>query len=126
MRLIDADALKEKILAERDAIPKTVIERYSFGVETPNHSGVLIRGGIRKALRCMEQCPTIDPESLRKKGEWIIMSFWKKRRGHHVQYVVKKCSMCNFRVKARWENNFCPNCGADMRGTEDAENNFRN
>ena len=58
----------------------------------------------------------IDPESLRPKGEWIIMSFWKKRRGHHVQYVVKKCSICNFRVKARWKNNFCPHCGADMRG----------
>lgn len=59
---------------------------------------------------------TIDPASLRPKGEWITMSFWKNRRGHHVQYVVKKCSLCNFRVKARWDNNFCPNCGADMRG----------
>lgn len=61
----------------------------------------------------------IAPASLRPKGEWITMSYWKKRRGHHVQYVVKKCSLCNFRVKARWDNNFCPNCGADMRGESD-------
>lgn len=60
MRLIDADALKEKILKERDAIPTTVIERYSFGVPTPNHHGESMRGGIKKALRCMEQTPTID------------------------------------------------------------------
>lgn len=59
---------------------------------------------------------TIDPESLRQKGEWITKTFWKKRRGHHVQLVFKKCSLCNTRVKARWNNNFCPNCGADMRG----------
>lgn len=65
---------------------------------------------------CIEKEHTVDPASLRPKGEWITMSFWKNRRGHHVQYVVKKCSLCNFRVKARWDNNFCPNCGADMRG----------
>ncbi|MBQ8264135.1 MAG: hypothetical protein IJV74_00250 [Clostridia bacterium] len=59
--------------------------------------------------------PTIDPASLRPKGEWITASFWKRRKGHHVQLVFKKCSLCNIRVKARWNNNFCPNCGADMR-----------
>lgn len=57
----------------------------------------------------------IDPASLRPKGEWITASFWKRRKGHHVQLVFKKCSLCNIRVKARWNNNFCPNCGADMR-----------
>ncbi len=67
----------------------------------------------------LADAPTIDPESLRPKGEWITMTYWKKRRGHRVQYVVKKCSVCNFRVKARWKNNFCPNCGADMRGEKD-------
>ena len=60
MRLIDADALKEKLLKERDAIPLTRTERYGFGVEFPNHHGESMRGGIKKALRCMEQTPTID------------------------------------------------------------------
>lgn len=60
MRLIDADALKEKLLKERDAIPLTYTERYGFGVEFPNRHGQSMRGGIKKALRCMEQTPTID------------------------------------------------------------------
>lgn len=60
MRLIDADALKEKLLKERNAIPTTYTERYGFGVEFPYRHGQSMRGGIKKALRCMEQTPTID------------------------------------------------------------------
>lgn len=59
-RYIDANVLKEKLLQERDAIPLTRVERYSFGVETPNRDGIAMRGGINKALRCMEQTPTAD------------------------------------------------------------------
>lgn len=60
MRYIDADILKEKILAERDKIPLEIVERYSFGVPTPYRHGQSMRGGIRVALRCMEETPTID------------------------------------------------------------------
>ena len=60
MRLIDADALKAKLIEERDSIPLTCTERYGFGVEFPNHHGTSMRGGINKAFRCMEQTPTID------------------------------------------------------------------
>lgn len=59
-RFIDANLLKEKILEERDKIPTTRIDRYSFGVPTPNRDGNAMRGGIRKALRCLEQTPTAD------------------------------------------------------------------
>ena len=59
-RYIDANVLKEKLLQERDAIPLTRVERYAFGVETPNRDGQAMRGGIRKALRCMEQTPTAE------------------------------------------------------------------
>ena len=60
MRLIDADALKEMLIKERDAIPLTKTERYGFGVDFPNQHGMSMRGGINKAFRCMEQTPTID------------------------------------------------------------------
>jgi hypothetical protein len=111
MRLIDADALKELILKERDAIPKTVVERYSFGAEIPNSHGNSMRGGIRKALRCMEQTPTIDPKSLRPKGRWV-----------HDIYNVFACSECLMRdcMSPKKLKNYCPNCGADMRGEDDA------
>ena len=60
MRLIDADALKEMLIKERDEIPLTKTERYGFGVEFQNPHGMSMRGGINKAFRCMEQTPTID------------------------------------------------------------------
>ena len=102
MRLIDADALIEKGYwhGKRPDIGNP----YGDGVDAVDTADI-------------DNAPTIDPESLRPKGEWITMSYWKKRRGHHVQLVFKKCSLCNTRVKARWNNNFCPNCGADMRGS---------
>lgn len=60
MRLIDADALKENLIKERDTIPLTKTERYGFGVEFPDNHGMSMRGGINKAFRCMEETPTID------------------------------------------------------------------
>lgn len=105
MRLIDADALKELILKERDAIPKTVVERYAFGVESPNHHGNSMRGGIRKALRCMEQTPTIDPESLRPKG--------RKERSA-ISETGLMCTNCYSDVDM--DAVFCKYCGAKMEG----------
>lgn len=89
MRLIDADAL----IAEYDRV----------------HIGP--PGGARKL---MEDAPTIDPEELRPKGRWIdnvdengiLCNAWRK------------CSACgglNYKMKP----NYCPNCGADMRGGND-------
>lgn len=60
MRLIDATRLVSDVLKERNKIPLTVVERYSFGVPSPFSHGQSMRGGIRKALRCIEQAQTID------------------------------------------------------------------
>lgn len=59
-RLIDATALVKLVLEERDKIPLEVVERYSFGVPSPNKHGQAMRGGIRKVLRLIEQAPTLD------------------------------------------------------------------
>lgn len=60
-RFIDANELKQRILVERDKIPFTLpAATYEFGIAKPNHHGNSMRGGIRKALRCMEQCKTVD------------------------------------------------------------------
>jgi len=64
-----------------------------------------------EAIRSIENLPFVEPE--RKKGKWICL-----QRHYH------KCSVCgnflDFRgVNAgRGDANFCPNCGADMRGEE--------
>lgn len=50
MRLIDANLLIAEILKERDKIKN----------EKPKTQGELMCGGIRKALHCIENAPTID------------------------------------------------------------------
>lgn len=52
-------------------------------------------------------------DEIRPKGEWII-------DGHHI-----RCNRCNEyicntdREGNKIPDNFCPNCGADMRGKKD-------
>ena len=50
----------------------------------------------------IEGAPTIEP----KCGRWIPVD-----NGHHVR--CSECGRCGFT-----SDNFCPNCGADMRGAE--------
>ena len=47
--------------------------------------------------------PSAQPE--RKKGEWSDGYRWQR------------CSLCKQTGKKSW--NYCPNCGADMRGEHD-------
>ena len=54
MRLIDANKVIKNIVAERDKIP------YELVSGKPFKHGNSMRGGIRKALRCIEQAPTVD------------------------------------------------------------------
>ena len=64
---------------------------------------------IGKMQNVVSNLPSAQPE--RKKGEWIETEFLK----------LRECSCCH----VRWgmydvENfNFCPNCGADIRGEQD-------
>ena len=59
-RLIDANEVVKAILAERDKIPRTVpAASYELVDEKPFKHGNSMRGGIRKALRCIEQAPTV-------------------------------------------------------------------
>lgn len=63
----------------------------------------------------IEEVPSIDPV---KHGQWF-------KTGQSLVYPDKFrnyfCSECGFELDAyiRQEPNFCPNCGADMRGGED-------
>lgn len=90
MRLVDADALKEW---------------FSVGYFT----------------ELIDEQPTIEE---RKRGEWIEYD------SDEDKYDIIKCSCCNhtFTVDSfHWTDigftkddfNFCPNCGADMRGVEE-------
>ena len=64
----------------------------------------------RSPKQVIEALPSAEPE--RKKGEWIIDKY-------KAELTCSECkkTFTNFPVigwKPLW--NFCPNCGADMRG----------
>ena len=64
----------------------------------------------------INKLPSIQPE--RKTGRWIHLSRHKWIRTH-------KCDQCGNILDfdgvnaGRGDANFCPNCGADMRGEQD-------
>lgn len=75
-RLIDANEVVKAILAERDKIPRTIRGApYELGVEKPFHAGDQMRGGIRKALRCIEQATTVDAVPVVRCGECKHLGF---------------------------------------------------
>ena len=57
--------------------------------------------------RRIKQLPSAQPERIR--GRWI-----EKPHVHGVAY----CSLCDYELHTN-DTNFCPNCGADMRGEQD-------
>ena len=101
MRLIDGDAL-EKFLSDAE-IEATRQRKYVFASALNT-----ICGNVRNF-------PTIESE--RKKGKWQWCG------NHHL------CSECDEWALTRWNEDecdevdiltdFCPNCGADMRGEQE-------
>ena len=88
MRLIDADALIEKLEAwKKEAERRAANINYTFA------SAIIAQVNAE---------PTIEE---RKAGEWIELDFeaWEY-----------KCDQCG--RLSDFKDNFCPNCGADMRG----------
>lgn len=100
MKLIDADALKDAIekafekanLSEYEACV-CVCEIYDKQIDNAPTVEPLERIGSI----CEENC------GYRPQGEWITNLLG--------DYVCNKCSW----VVGKFERNFCPNCGADMR-----------
>lgn len=75
----------------------------------------------RHFLKILRDLPSAQPEQKQEKGKWIKkMSIIEKER-YILHDPVWGCSCCNKEydpVIAKMIN-FCPNCGADMRGEKD-------
>ena len=107
MRLIDADELKKRILVERDKIPLTCPgASYEFYISKPYQHGNSMRGGIRKALRCMEQCKTVDAVSVVRCKDCI---HWKKgdSKGGNSVEDLQWIGGCKWAKCCRREKDFC-------------------
>ena len=96
MRMIDADSLKERMLAE-----------------TPEHEKGVVDIFLEAVAAMIDEQPTIE----RKMGKWYkpngVMP--PEHFGRH------RCSICDAFAMHDWKHHreqltdYCPNCGADMR-----------
>ena len=87
MRLIDADSIK-----------------YHRTTECGGHGVFLNVDMVYKEE--IDAIPTIDPESLRPHGEWVLIP-------PTVPFETYKCSLCGAKVVYAAPN-YCPICGAKM------------
>lgn len=62
--------------------------------------------------RILDTLPSVQPEQ--RKGKWIHPYHYGLALPEH------ECSVCHEWEYADTESKFCPNCGADMRGDNDA------
>ena len=62
----------------------------------------------------LEGLPSAQPE--RKKGNWIKPTAEKCLV--YDENVYPECSACGEKEFFGWKKNYCPNCGADMRGED--------
>jgi hypothetical protein len=94
MRLIDADALKEKFQECINSI--TVSDPFITGV----------KNGYESAGYWIDEAPTVEE---RKHGHWI----------EHPEHPICDCSVCGERVpiySGSKKYKICPYCGAKMEG----------
>lgn len=74
---------------------------------------------IAKAIDAIPSADVIE----RKCGKWIIDEEYvstSQTRGRETHVITWACSNC-LRSNGRRRTNFCPNCGADMRESEEEE-----
>ena len=107
MRLIDADALGNYLNDWRHSI-----------TDGKHEKEYIILCDVLKAV---ENAPTVDAVE-RKKGKWKGEKYREPLydiEGVETWGVEFWCSECGFihtAIEANGRYNFCPNCGADMRG----------
>jgi len=100
-RLIDANALKKRLMEKRSEIEKA--RRYGWEFASNGINAAIMLTGCEAAEH------TIDAEPVRH-GKWVF----NPSDAIEAMFTNPKCSECGF--ESADGGNYCPNCGADMRG----------
>ena len=79
-------------------------------------SGAFDEDFQRKLIERMSALPSLQPE--RKKGKWIN-AYPDIEPNPMFMYGI--CSVCGYEQAISNKLNFCPNCGADMRGKQNGQ-----
>lgn len=112
MRLIDAESL---VIAMSKR-------------ESTNCSPMYHRG-YEDMLAAVAEATTIDAKSV-VHGKWIVTDCERSDNQSYGDYIEVECSCCGYEIGAEsgqfgwyygdeFSLNYCPNCGADMRGSND-------
>ena len=64
----------------------------------------------------IEECEDAGPE--RKKGNWVDEPVYRQTMDGKTWDGYTYCSVCKEMHKYGYRSNYCPNCGADMRGEQ--------
>ena len=102
-RYIDADKMKSELLLGI-ATSKTLLPPSIYN-DTAR--------AVRAFIKLLDEFETTDVRE-NVKGEWIDCL-------EDDIVDVQICSVCGYKEYVIDKPNFCPNCGADMRGEENAE-----
>ena len=98
MKLINYEEYKRKLLEVRDSIPLTVpAATYELMREKPNTHGMSMRGGIRKALKCLEECQNVSdvvPASQERIYKDLLDALFEDVRSLDTT-LVDTCCMCS-------------------------------
>ena len=113
MRAIDADAFVEFL---RDVVKQQKYDdlKIDEALTVADVIDAVISELEGTSLDGFTNAPTIEE---RKKGEWIPQNHNKTNgMASTAVYYYPKCSACGHCANY---TNFCPNCGADMRGEQE-------
>ena len=105
---------KDTIYRE-DAI-KAINARSNWYQVTCNGKQIAVMLMAKDVNEMLEKVPSAD----RPQGKWIRDRYWSRGVGMGEEYgFFYKCSMCEYEVESGYTRcgfNYCPYCGADMRG----------
>ena len=89
----------------REALRKAMHHRaFETDGDTMWQSGYWVR--YRAVEQVIKESPSVTPKQ--KTGKWIIKD--------DTERFIAQCNCCRYIEDSRRIKNYCPNCGADMRG----------